>query len=311
LDSADPANPKPTIDTLSGLLGWYRDSIDEELIAAWKKDTRANLPEVMKALATPRVAWAEVEFSWRERGQGALNPAYAPMFVNLMTRFPESAQPFLDGLLATPPPDLSRTEAEAACRILLDMPDIGTWRKRALEILPHYRRVAENLLAQDVASSDREKSYRARVWLADLKTDVPGASDQPGPRRRPAASPRLDGNDGARRSAVNDSIPNGDQTPPPSTSRAPSAANNAPARPTLSAYNGARSGTLESSGGPIPQNAEFVFRNLPLGKMQLDYDTKTWDARLAPGDGQTQKLIVRNKSSGPQKHCVVRWTVIP
>ena len=31
-------------------------------------------------------------------------------------------------------------------------------------------------------------------------------------------------------------------------------------------------------------------RNVPLGKMQLDYDTKIWDARLAPGDGQTQKV---------------------
>ena len=71
------------------------------------------------------------------------------------------------------------------------------------------------------------------------------------------------------------------------------------------------SGTLECGGGPIPQNAEYVFRNVPLVKMQLDYDTKTWDARLAPGDGQTQKLIVRNKSSGPQKHCVVHWTVVP
>jgi hypothetical protein len=46
-------------------------------------------------------------------------------------------------------------------------------------------------------------------------------------------------------------------------------------------------------------------------KMKLDYDTKTWDARLTPGDGQTQRLIVKNKSSGPQKHCVVHWTVIP
>jgi hypothetical protein len=76
-------------------------------------------------------------------------------------------------------------------------------------------------------------------------------------------------------------------------------------------YSGAKSGTLECSGGPVPQNAEYVFRNLPLVKMQLDYDTKTWDARLAPGEGQTQKLIVRNKSSGPQKRCVVHWSVIP
>jgi hypothetical protein len=29
------------------------------------------------------------------------------------------------------------------------------------------------------------------------------------------------------------------------------------------------------------------------------------------GEGQTQRLIVRNKSSGPQKRCVVHWSVIP
>jgi hypothetical protein len=76
-------------------------------------------------------------------------------------------------------------------------------------------------------------------------------------------------------------------------------------------YNGPRSGTLESTGSPVPQNAEYVFRNLPPVKMQLDYDTKIWDARLAPGEGQTQRLILKNKSSGPQKHCVVHWSVIP
>jgi hypothetical protein len=80
--------------------------------------------------------------------------------------------------------------------------------------------------------------------------------------------------------------------------------------PALPPYSGARSGTLESSGGPIPQNAEYVFRDVPLVKMHLDYDTKTWDARLVPGEGQTQRLIVRNKSSGPQKRCVVHWSVI-
>jgi hypothetical protein len=45
--------------------------------------------------------------------------------------------------------------------------------------------------------------------------------------------------------------------------------------------------------------------------MQLEYDTKIWDARLAPGDGGTQRVIIRNKSSGPQKRCVVHWSVIP
>jgi hypothetical protein len=71
------------------------------------------------------------------------------------------------------------------------------------------------------------------------------------------------------------------------------------------------SGTLEFGGGLIPQNAEYVFRNVPIANLQLDYDHKIWDARLAPGDGGTQRLIVKNKSSGPQKRCVVRWSVVP
>jgi hypothetical protein len=53
-----------------------------------------------------------------------------------------------------------------------------------------------------------------------------------------------------------------------------------------------------------------VFRDVPLVKMHLEYDMKIWDARLVPGEGQTQRLIVRNKSSGPQKRCVVHWSVI-
>jgi hypothetical protein len=76
-------------------------------------------------------------------------------------------------------------------------------------------------------------------------------------------------------------------------------------------YDGAKSGTLTCTGGPVPQNAEYVFRDLPLVKMRLDYDTKTWDAHLSPAIGQTQKLILRNKSPSPQKRCEVRWSVIP
>jgi hypothetical protein len=50
---------------------------------------------------------------------------------------------------------------------------------------------------------------------------------------------------------------------------------------------------------------------VPLVAMLLKYDTSIWDAQLKPGDGQTQRLILRNKSSGPQKRCVVHWSVIP
>jgi hypothetical protein len=325
LEAVDAANRAETVRTLTGLLAWYRDLIDEELIAAWQKDSRANLTELMEPLADSRVAMAVVEFSWRQERPGAFTPAYAPMFVNLMTRFPESAQPFLDDLLGTTPtgrqtPDLSQPEAETVCRILLDMPDVGTWKKSALAILPHYRRVADTLLAQDLHGSDQEKSYRAERWLADLRSDGKQglANEQQSPRRR-LPPPRST-------VAVNDSTPTGDQKPTIVRSRAsdgqPSssvAANSNPTRPSLQTspparsapppYTGAKSGTLECAGRPIPQNAEYVFRNVPLVKMQLDYDTKTWDARLVPGDGQTQTLIVRNKSSGPQKHCTVHWSV--
>src|SRR3984893_13159775 len=193
LEGMDPNNSQKTIATLSGLLSWYRNILDEEMIAAWQKDTRANVTEAIQSLADSRAASAIVEFSWRERRQTAFNLAYAPMLGNLMARFPESAKPFLDDLLAVPSskqtPDLSQPEAEAVCRILLDMPDIGTWRKSALEILPRYRRAAESLLDQDVHGSDQEKSYQALRWQADLKVDAPGNGNvQPSPRRRSTPS---------------------------------------------------------------------------------------------------------------------------
>ncbi len=323
IEGVDAANRQQTVATLSGLLSWYRDIIDEELIAGWRKDSRANLTELMEPLADSRVASAVVEFSWRQGRPEAFTPTYAPMFVNLMTRFPESAKPFLDDLLPATgqhTPELSQPEAETVCRILLDMPDVGTWRKSAVEILPHYRRVAESLLVQDLHGSDQEKSYVAQRWLADLRLDAGVASDRQSPRR----------SSGRSRPAVNDSTPTGDQTasiarpqagdgpapaPPPTLQTAPrplpAAARSSAAGSAPPPYSGPKSGTLECGGGPIPQNAEYVFRNVPPVKMQLDYDTKTWDARLAPGDGQTQRLILRNKSSGPQKRCVVHWTVIP
>jgi hypothetical protein len=105
--------------------------------------------------------------------------------------------------------------------------------------------------------------------------------------------------------------------PPPAAAPAPiqPAPNPAPRTAPLAvapqSYNGAMSGTLECTGSPVPQNAEYVFRNLPPLKLQLDYDQKVWEARLAPGENQTQRLILKNKSSGPQKRCVVHWIVVP
>src|SRR5271166_4396210 len=48
LDGVNPANRPQTVDTLTGLLSWYRDIIDDELIAAWQKDDRSEERRVGK-----------------------------------------------------------------------------------------------------------------------------------------------------------------------------------------------------------------------------------------------------------------------
>jgi hypothetical protein len=173
IENATPANRQQTNDTLSGLLVWYRDVVDDELIAAWKGDNRANLPPLITSLADSRVAAAIVEFSWHQQRAATFNLAYAPVLGDLMARYQGSADPFLRDLLGPaaaggPMPELSQTEADAVCRILLDMPDTGTWRKTALQILPHYRPAAQNLLLQDLRGGNQEKFYRAQFWLTDL-----------------------------------------------------------------------------------------------------------------------------------------------
>jgi len=298
LEKADPGNTQKTVDTLSGLLAWYRDIVNEELIAAWQKDGRANLPPVMEPLADLRVATAVVDFSWRQAREATFNLTYAAMLGDLMARYPASAKPFLDDLFVPastgqPTPELSEPVAEAVCRILLDMPDIGTWKTTALKILPHYRRAAEILLAQDMNGTDREKGYQAQRWLAQLRPDPPAPT---GAKQN------------TRRTLQPSSPPGRDPAPSVQTAREPLPAAAPPAAPRP--YNGPKSGKLQCSGDPIPQNAEYVFNNVPLVNMQLDLDTRIWDARVAPGDGLTQRLILTNISSSPQKHCVVKWKVM-
>jgi hypothetical protein len=77
------------------------------------------------------------------------------------------------------------------------------------------------------------------------------------------------------------------------------------------AYDGPTSGTFQSTGGPIPQNAEYVFHDVPPVKLLLDFDTKHWEARLEPGDGGAQVLVLKNIGKGPQKRCVVHWSLMP
>jgi TonB family protein len=173
LEKVDPANRQQTIQDIFGLVNWYRDLLDEELIAAWQRDGRANLTEVMEPLADSRVAVGVIEFSWHQQRQATFTPVYAPMLGRLMARYPESAKPFFDDLLGSTSTDrqaldLSQPETEAVCRILLDMPDIRTLKQSALQILPHYRQAAGNLLDRDLQGGDREKRDRATHWLTDL-----------------------------------------------------------------------------------------------------------------------------------------------
>src|ERR1700678_2433021 len=143
LEKVDADNGQRTIKTLSGLTPWYRDILDDELIAAWRKDDRTNLAQVIEPLADPQVAAGVIEFSWRQQREATFIPAYAPMLGRLMERYPDSAKPFLDDLLASTaagqhPLDLAQPQVEAVCRILIDMPDLRTWKKSALQILLHY-----------------------------------------------------------------------------------------------------------------------------------------------------------------------------
>jgi hypothetical protein len=288
LEKVTAENRNQIVATLLGWADWYRDILDRELISFWKQDGRASLVLVLHDLADAPVASEVVEFSWREQRPATFTLAYASTLGDLMARYPDSARPFLDDLLSGQV--LSQPETEAVCRILIDMPDIGTWRKNGLEILPLYRQTAESLLTRDVNGPDREKMYQADSWLHDLKWRNAGATAQQSPR--PATMP---------------------MTPP--TPYSPAATSPRPSvtvpAPDPQTYNGARSGTLESSGGPIPQNGEYVFRNLPPVRMHLDFDTKHWEASLEPSAGETQRLVVRNIGNGPQKRCVIHWTAIP
>jgi hypothetical protein len=323
LETVTAENRQQTVAMLSGLLPWYRDMLDDELIAAWKRNTRANVTEAIEALADAHVASGVIEYAWREQRQATFTLAYAPMLGHLMARYPQSAEPFLADLRGEgptgQPPALSPQEAEAVCRILVDMPDIGSWKKDALQILPRYPEAARKLLTEDEHGPDPEKTYSAHVWLLDLKMEAPAnAAAQPAPRRTPPPVPHTVTESGPvnsqptsvappRRVAVNGPPIPVENHPQPSHAALPTS----PAPVSSLPYAGATSGTFESSGSPIPQNAEYVFRNVPPVKLRLDFDTRIWEARLVPGEGQTQKLLVKNKSSGPQKRCVVHWTVAP
>lgn len=358
LEKVDPNNRRETIDSLNALTPWFRNILDEELITGWQSEKRDRLTLVLEPLADTRVAASVVEFSWHKRAESTFNPGYAPILGGLMARYPESGQPFLSDLMASPPLQLSPEEAETVCRILIDMPDIGTWHQNALQILPHYRSTAEQLLSRDRQGDNQEKSYRAQIWMTELRGDTPAFASQASVGHNEGSVGRNEGSVGRKRTVAVNPIPDDAGGPtlypppsappratvergpdqaagthpialpspasPPTSVQPPPAAAPAPIQPAPNppphtaplavapqSYNGRMSGTLECTGSPVPQNAEYVFRNLPPVKLQLDYDQKVWEAHLSPSENQTQRLILKNKSSGPQKRCVVHWIVVP
>jgi hypothetical protein len=112
LDNVDPSNRPQTVKRLSDLARWYRDILDEELIAAWAREGRENLPDVIEQLADPRVAAGVIEFSWRQQREAIFVSAYTPTLRFLMERYADSATPFLNDLRGTPPPNLARPVAD-------------------------------------------------------------------------------------------------------------------------------------------------------------------------------------------------------
>ena len=153
---------------------------------------------------------------------------------------------------------------------------------------------------------------RAEFWLRDLKWDIPGSTSavQVPPRRSRRTTLETAG--GLSPAAGADTSPPRPHLARPDRDDFPSAQQ--PPEPRGAAvpqmiYNGPRSGTLTCT-SMVPQNAEFVFRNLPPVEMKLEYDARIWSAQLLPGEGETQRLILRNISSGPQKKCAVHWNAI-
>ncbi len=301
LDKVDSSNRKQTVDTLTGWLPWYRTIIDDELIAAWKKPGRASLPDVVKPLVDARVATAVIDFSWREQRDAAFLPDYAPMFEDMMIRVQDSAKPMLDDLVraaaAGQPLELSDGGAETLCRILLDMPDIGLWKKTAMQVLPLYRDMAQLLLAVDVRGFPGDKRDRAEFWLYDPRSTI--RENAPS---TPSSSFSVRGRTAPAPAAVPAPAPTAAATAPAAT-----VAPAAPAPPTM--YNGPKSATMHCVGNPIAQNAEYVFEGLPPVKLRVEFDAKNWQAFLSPGAGQAQTLTLKNIGSRPQKSCTVKWTV--
>ena len=96
-----------------------------------------------------------------------------------MIRVPDSAKPMLDDLVraaaAGQPLELSDGGAETLCRILLDMPDIGLWKKTCHASTAAFTAdMAQLLLAVDVLRLPRGQTRSRRILVVRSVFDYPG-----------------------------------------------------------------------------------------------------------------------------------------
>jgi TonB family protein len=179
LESVNAANLQETNRQLNSLINWYRELMDDEIVAAWQREGRSNLPPLVETWADARVAAGIVDYSWRQQRATTFIPEYEHTLGLLMTRYPDTTKNIFDDLLGQdgrPPADLSQTEAETVCRIFLDLPDIRDFRQKTLQILPRYRQIAERLIETDAHANERERNYKADRWLADLAAARPNTN---------------------------------------------------------------------------------------------------------------------------------------
>lgn len=133
LENVSAANLQETNKQLNSLINWYRELLDDEIVAAWQREGRSNLPPLVETWADARIAAGIVDYSWRQQRAATFVPAYEHMLGLLMTRYPDTTKNLFVDLLGQdgrPRVDLPQTEAETVCRILLDLPDIRDFRER-------------------------------------------------------------------------------------------------------------------------------------------------------------------------------------
>jgi hypothetical protein len=94
LESVNAANLQETNRQLNSLINWYRELMDDEIVAAWQREGRSNLPPLVETWADARVAAGIVDYSWRQQRATTFIPEYEHTLGLLMTRYPDTTKIF-------------------------------------------------------------------------------------------------------------------------------------------------------------------------------------------------------------------------